>query len=191
MNRKLRYINEHQKCVLVGREAELEAARQELLEARVCVADRLTERGERERLGVRNSTAHELKMVSENETVCMDCHTKKKIHMLGYALHSDTHGHTHTHTHTRTHARMCTLAQTRELNKQLQSQLSGVREEHQAVLAQLKQAHTLLDKHIETCNKAQESEVCIYNLQWDDIPINLYVYYTVEDAERGGRKISK
>ena len=71
MNRKLRYISEHQKCVLVGREAELEAARQELVEARVCVADRLTERGERERLGVRNSTAHELKMVSENETMCM------------------------------------------------------------------------------------------------------------------------
>lgn len=54
-------------------------------------------------------------------------------------------------------------SQTVELNKQLQVQLSGVRGEHQTVLDQLKEAHSLLDKHIETCNRAQENEVNHFN----------------------------
>ena len=64
MNRRLRYVNEHQKCVLAGREAELEASRQEVVEARVCVGDRLSGREGSERLSERDSTAQELKMVS-------------------------------------------------------------------------------------------------------------------------------
>ena len=48
-----------------------------------------------------------------------------------------------------------------ELNRQLQVQLSGVREEHQAVLGRLTEAHDLLEKHVETSNRAQESEVKI------------------------------
>ena len=46
-----------------------------------------------------------------------------------------------------------------ELNKQLQVQLFGLREEHQTVLGHLKEAHSLLEKHVETSNKAQEGEV--------------------------------
>ena len=46
-----------------------------------------------------------------------------------------------------------------ELNKQLQVQLSGLREEHQTVLSCLKEAHSLLEKHVEASNKAQEGEV--------------------------------
>ena len=48
-----------------------------------------------------------------------------------------------------------------ELNRQLQAQLSGVREEHHAVLEQLKEAHSLLDKHIDTCNRAQQNEASL------------------------------
>ena len=64
MNRKLRYVNEHQKCLLAGREAELEASRLELVEARVSVAGRLTERGEREQVTGRKIATQELKMVT-------------------------------------------------------------------------------------------------------------------------------
>ena len=49
--------------------------------------------------------------------------------------------------------------QTTELNKQLTAQLAGVRGEHQTLLDQLKEAHSLLDKHIESSNRAQDSEV--------------------------------
>ena len=58
----------------------------------------------------------------------------------------------------------CINLQHAELNKQLQVQLSSVRDEHQAVLSRLKEAHVLLDKHIETSNKAQESEVKSQNV---------------------------
>ena len=46
-----------------------------------------------------------------------------------------------------------------ELTKQLQTQLCGLREEHQAMLGRLKDAHSLLDKHVEASNRLQESEV--------------------------------
>ena len=49
MSRKLRYVNEHQRCLLAGVETELESARLDLVRARgSSVADRLSDsRGDR------------------------------------------------------------------------------------------------------------------------------------------------
>ena len=64
MNRKLRYVNEHQKCLLAGREEELDCLRQELVQARGSVADRLADRGEKDQMIGRKTAAQELKMVT-------------------------------------------------------------------------------------------------------------------------------
>ena len=66
MNRKLQYVNEHQKCIVVGYKRELEACRQQLVEARVSLADSRAERGEGGDRASRNTrtTEQELKMVN-------------------------------------------------------------------------------------------------------------------------------
>ena len=46
-----------------------------------------------------------------------------------------------------------------ELNHQLQAQLLGLREEHQAILQQLKEAHNLIQRHVETSAKLSSSKV--------------------------------
>lgn len=51
------------------------------------------------------------------------------------------------------------LAQQTELNKQLQDQLSSLRKEHQEVLRQLKDAHSLIEKHAESLTTATQNEV--------------------------------
>lgn len=53
---------------------------------------------------------------------------------------------------------MCSLKHT-ELTKQLQLQLTSLREEYQRALQQLKEAHTLIDKHVESNSRLQTSEV--------------------------------
>ena len=63
LNRRLQYVNEHQKCVLAGYKTELEACRQELVEARASLAESIAERGERGQGTGRNTTVQELKMV--------------------------------------------------------------------------------------------------------------------------------
>ena len=161
MNKKLRRVNEHQKCLLTGCRAELEACRQELVRARASLVDNLGERGgEREQDTSRRTTEQDLKMVSfssirVNADTCTLIYTCTHIICTLTCTCYTTHMHTH-HMHTNTHTHH---TQHTELTKQLQVQLSGVREEHRAVLGRLKEAHTLLDKHIHTSNTAQESEV--------------------------------
>lgn len=46
-----------------------------------------------------------------------------------------------------------------ELCGHLQSQLSSLREEHHGVLNQLKEAHTLLERHVENTARANDKEV--------------------------------
>lgn len=46
-----------------------------------------------------------------------------------------------------------------ELNHQLQAQLLGLREEHQAILQQLKEAHNLIQRHVETSVKLSANKV--------------------------------
>ena len=46
-----------------------------------------------------------------------------------------------------------------ELNHQLQEQLSALREEHQTVIQQLKEAHSLVERHIENSTKLSTAEV--------------------------------
>lgn len=46
-----------------------------------------------------------------------------------------------------------------ELCKHLQAQLSSLREEHQGVLNQLKEAHVLLERHVENSARAMDDEV--------------------------------
>ena len=53
---------------------------------------------------------------------------------------------------------MCSLKHT-ELTKQLQLQLTSLREEHQGALQQLKEAHSLIDKHVKSNSRLQTSEV--------------------------------
>lgn len=48
-----------------------------------------------------------------------------------------------------------------ELCRHLQSQLSSLREEHQGALSQLKEAHALLERHVETSTRASHNEVGI------------------------------
>ena len=64
MNKKLRYVNEHQKCILTDYKTELEMCRQELVGARVSLANSLTERGERGGHSEKMAAARELKMVN-------------------------------------------------------------------------------------------------------------------------------
>ena len=65
LNRKLRYVNEHQKCLLAGREEELDCLRQDLVQARGSVADRLADRGKKDQMMIgRKTAAQELKMVT-------------------------------------------------------------------------------------------------------------------------------
>ena len=63
MNRKLQYVNEHHKCIMAGYKTELETCRQQLVEARVSLADSLAERGEREEQTGRKTTEQDLIMV--------------------------------------------------------------------------------------------------------------------------------
>lgn len=150
MNRKLQYVNEHQKCLLAGYKTELESCRQQLVETRVSLADALAERGERdEQTSRKTTTEQELKMVLCADIPCTCNHmlyieipTPQPLYTLvkEFVINFSHQQHT-------------------ELNKQLQLQLSGLREEHQAVLGRLKEAHSLLEKHVETSNRAQESEV--------------------------------
>ena len=46
-----------------------------------------------------------------------------------------------------------------ELGHQLQSQLAGLREEHQTTLLCLKEAHTLIERHVESSAQLSASEV--------------------------------
>lgn len=46
-----------------------------------------------------------------------------------------------------------------ELCRHLQSQLSSLRDEHQGTLNQLKEAHTLLERHVENTTRANHQEV--------------------------------
>jgi len=46
-----------------------------------------------------------------------------------------------------------------ELSRQLQAQLVGLREEHQAILQRLKEAHGLIERHLETNAQLSASEV--------------------------------
>lgn len=50
-----------------------------------------------------------------------------------------------------------------ELNKQLQEQLSGLRKEHQDVLRQLKEAYSLLERHVDSLGGLTASEVKLSN----------------------------
>ena len=87
MNRKLQYVNDHQNCLLAGYKSELEACRQQLVEARVLLADALAERGEREEQTGRKTTTteQELKMV---------CTTY--IFICSKVIYFKTLSHTHT-----------------------------------------------------------------------------------------------
>lgn len=46
-----------------------------------------------------------------------------------------------------------------ELNRQLQDQLSALREEHQGMIQQLKEAHSVIDRHIESTTMLSANEV--------------------------------
>ncbi len=46
-----------------------------------------------------------------------------------------------------------------ELNRQLQVQLAGLREEHQTTIQQMKEAHTLIERHVESSARLGASEV--------------------------------
>ena len=46
-----------------------------------------------------------------------------------------------------------------ELNQQLQDQLSTLREEHQGMIQRLKDAHSVVDRHIESSAKLSAYEV--------------------------------
>lgn len=48
-----------------------------------------------------------------------------------------------------------------ELCKHVQTQLSSLREEYQGVLNQVKEAHTLLERHVERTVKSTENEVSL------------------------------
>ncbi len=48
-----------------------------------------------------------------------------------------------------------------ELNKQLQDQLSSLRKEHQDVLRQLKDAHSLIETYAQSLTTATKNEVTI------------------------------
>ena len=65
LNRKLQYVNEHQKCILEGCRKELESCRQQLVDTRVSLADRQAEMVEGgEQAGRRTrATEQDLKMV--------------------------------------------------------------------------------------------------------------------------------
>ena len=74
--------------------------------------------------------------------------------------------------------------------------MSGLREEHQTVLSRLKEAHSLLEKHVEASNKAQEGEVhyapallylLLINSYRDLLSMKMSRVYTVY-VERKGRK---
>ena len=66
MNRKLQYVNEHQKCIMEDYRKKLEVSRQELVETRVLLADAQAERNEGREGNGRNTrtTEQQLKMVS-------------------------------------------------------------------------------------------------------------------------------
>lgn len=51
-----------------------------------------------------------------------------------------------------------------ELNHQLQEQLSALREEHQNIILQLKEAHSIVERHIETSTKLSATEVKLRSL---------------------------
>ena len=51
------------------------------------------------------------------------------------------------------------LLQQLEVVDRLQDQLTGLREEHCSVLQSLKDAHQLIERHVETANKATNKEV--------------------------------
>ena len=53
-----------------------------------------------------------------------------------------------------------------ELNHQLQEQLSALREEHQSIIQQLKEAHSLVERHIDNSAKlsATEVELCVHDI---------------------------
>ena len=65
MNRKLQYVNEHQKCIMEDYRKKLEVSRQELVETRVLLADAQAERNEGREGNGRNTrtTEQQLKMV--------------------------------------------------------------------------------------------------------------------------------
>ena len=152
MNKKLQYVNDHQQCILTDYKTELEMCRQELVDARVSLANSLTEREERGGHAEKVAAARELKMAS------LLWEKSIKDHWCVFMLD----------------------LQNAELNKQLQVQLSSVRDEHQTVLSRLKEAHALLDKHIETSNKAQENEVTSQNACVRNSPWFTYIYNICE-----------
>ena len=63
------------------------------------------------------------------------------------------------------------------LNQQLQDQLSALREEHQNTLQQLKEAHALLQRHIENSAKLSASEVHIVHMD-----IELFPYWLISSC---------
>ena len=69
LNRKLRYDNEHQHCLMEGCRTELQACRQQLVEARVRLEGKgvglVGEAGEAPGPGRTKTTEHDLKMVSQ------------------------------------------------------------------------------------------------------------------------------
>ena len=66
LNRRLQYVNEHQKCIVDGYKKQLESCRQQLVDARVSLADSQAEMSEvGESIGKKavRTTEQELKMV--------------------------------------------------------------------------------------------------------------------------------
>ncbi len=53
-----------------------------------------------------------------------------------------------------------------ELCRHVQSQLLSLRGEYQEVLVQLKEAHSLMERHVESATKAMENEVGFVFSSW-------------------------
>lgn len=52
-----------------------------------------------------------------------------------------------------------TVMQQEELCKHLQAQLSSLRAEHESALSQIKEGHSLLERHVDNTNRAMKNEV--------------------------------
>ncbi len=55
-----------------------------------------------------------------------------------------------------------------ELNKQLQVQLASLREEHQTTIQQMKEAHSLIERHVDSSARLSVSEVRCGGMDWVD-----------------------
>ena len=73
------------------------------------------------------------------------------------------------------------------MNQQLQDQLSALREEHQNTLQQLKEAHALLQRHIENSAKLSASEVHMWTIKfyvyWAVLSLTYLLIQTVKEEE--------